>query len=393
MWPARNGAGSGALRSIVDRPGGRYTGARLRWRRGTPLRRLFLAAPVAILALSLVAVAAASWRPFKPPGARIFFGVTDTGEVSGFKSFANAIGKHPALIETYHPWGNSLHQAIPRWEKVRARPILHISTVDGDGHEEITPRGIALGKGDEYLLRLNRSFARHRFPAYIRPLGEPNRCLNAYAGVDCAGNRRASRYSPKWYRQAFRRMYVLLHGGGRRRQINGKLKRLGLPRISRPGGREPRKLPRAPVALIWSPLPAGSPSVRANRPAHYFPGERYVDWVGTDFYSRYPYWSDLRHFYRRFAKGHQKPFALTEWGLWGSDSPLFVRRLFAFARRHRHTRMLVYYQDFGASNSFRIQNYPGSLSVLRRKLDSRRYPGVAARPPAPEPSTGGIGRN
>jgi hypothetical protein len=53
--------------------------------------------------------------------------------------------------------------------------------------------------------------------------------------------------------------------------------------------------------------------------------------------------------------------------------------------------MLVYYQDFGTSNSFRIQNYPGSLSVLRRKLASRRFPGVAPHPPKQEPSRGGVG--
>ncbi len=382
------------LRLIVDQPGGRYTRTRLRSRRGCSLRNLrvvCVAAAVAVVALGLVGTASASWRPFKPPGNEAFFGVTDTGEASGFTSFADSIGKHPALIETYHPWGNSLHQSIPRWESVKARPILHISTVEGDGSEVLTPRGIALGKGDEYLLRLNRSFARHGFPAYIRPLGEPNRCLNAYAGVDCGGSKRASRYSPKWYRQAFRRMYILLHGGGPRSGINTKLKRLGLPGMRRPGGPEPRQLPAAPVALIWSPLPAGSPAVAVNRPAHYFPGRRYVDWVGTDFYSRYPYWKDLKHFYARFAKRYHKPFALTEWGVWGSDSPTFVRRLFSFAHRHRHTRMLVYYQDFGSSNSFRIQNYPGSLSVLRRRLASRRFPGVAPHPPEQEPSRGGVG--
>lgn len=342
--------------------------------------------------LCLVAAAAATARSFEPPATEAYLGVTDTGEVAGFRSFAGAVGKHPALIETYHPWGNSLHQAIPRWEAVRARPILHISTVEGDGHEVITPRGIALGKGDEYLLRLNRSFARHGFPAYVRPLGEPNRCLNAYAGVDCAGSRRPSRYSPKWYRRAFRRIYLLLHGGERRYEINRRLERLGLPGIRRDGGREPRELPRAPVAVIWSPLSAGSPSVAINRPAHYFPGSRYTDWVGTDFYSRYGRWADLARFYRRFAKRLGKPFALTEWGLWGADRPSFVRRVFRFARSHRHTRMLVYYQDFGSANPFRIQNFPASLTVMRRRISSPRFPGLAPHAPHPKPQTGGLGR-
>ena len=68
-----------------------------------PLRELCLAAFVAALGISLAGVASAAWRPLTPPGHKVFFGVTDTGEVSGFKSFARAIGKHPALIETYHP--------------------------------------------------------------------------------------------------------------------------------------------------------------------------------------------------------------------------------------------------------------------------------------------------
>jgi hypothetical protein len=353
-----------------------------------------IAGAVALLAaLLLAATASAEWRPYKPPGTKNFFGVTDTGKAAGFRSFADSVGKHPAVIETYHPWGNSLHEAIPRWQEVRARPLLHISTVEGDGREVISPRGIAMGAGDEYLIRLNRSFARHGAPGYIRPLGEPNRCLNAYAGVSCSGAARGGRYAARWYRQAFRRMYVILHGGGKRREINGKLRKLGLPGLRRAGGKEPRKLPKAPIAVIWSPLPDGSPSTRAANPGNYYPGDRYVDWVGTDFYSRYPYWGDLKDFYRRFAKQRHKPFALTEWGLWGGDAPGFVRRLFRFTRTHRHTRMLVYYQDFGGHNQFRIQNYPASLNVLAGEIDSPRYPGLAPHPMAPEPiGGGGIGR-
>ena len=372
---------------LVDWPHGTYA----RPARGVWAIRL-LAGSLALLGVLLAPAAApADWRSFKPPGRSTFFGVTDTGRAAGFRTFANAVGKHPAVIETYHPWGNSLHDSIPRWQEVRARPMLHISTVDGDGNEIITPRGIAKGLGDEYLIRLNRSFARHDFPAYVRPLGEPNRCLNAYAGVSCTGGARGGFYSAGWYRQAFRRMYVILHGGGRRREINGKLHKLGLPGLRRAGGKEPRRLPTAPVAVVWSPLPDGSPSTAAASPGRYYPGDRYVDWVGTDFYSRYPYWRDLRRFYNRYAKGHGKPFALTEWGVWGSDAPSFVRRIFTFARAHQHTRMLVYYQDFGSRNPFRIQNFPASRQVLAARLASPRYPGLAPRPPEPEPTSGGIG--
>jgi hypothetical protein len=52
--------------------------------------------------------------------------------------------------------------------------------------------------------------------------------------------------------------------------------------------------------------------------------------------------------------------------------------------------MLVYYQDFGTSNAFRIQNYPRSLDVLERRLDSPRYPAFAPHYPKPQPTYGGI---
>jgi hypothetical protein len=346
--------------------------------------RRAIAATAALLFLAATLLGAAATpadgakRLFRPPSNKIYFGVTDTGEAAGFRDFRRAVGKHPPIIETYHPWGNSLHDAIPRWRSVKARPILHISTAEGDGTEVITPRAIARGMGDGYLLRLNRSLARQHIRAYIRPLGEPNRCLNPYAAVDCSGYLRGGPYAHKWYRQAFRRMYVVFHGGARRWKINRRLERLHLPRLRRRGGKVPRWLPRAPVALIWSPLPGGSPETRANRPGRYYPGDRYVDWVGTDFYSRYPYWGDLRRFYRRYAARRDKPFALTEFGVWGSDSPRFVRRLFGFMKRRPKAKMLVYYQDFGSSNEFRIQNFPFSRNVIRQRLDSRRFPALAS---------------
>lgn len=48
-----------------------------------------------------------------PPRGKAFFGVTDTGEAAGFEDFANAVGAHPAVIETYHPYGNSVHISFP----------------------------------------------------------------------------------------------------------------------------------------------------------------------------------------------------------------------------------------------------------------------------------------
>ena len=65
--------------------------------------------------------------------------------------------------------------------------------------------------------------------AYIRPLGEPNRCLNVWAAYDCAGEPRDAAHSPRQYIRAFRRIYVIVHGGGKRSVIDTRLRKAGLP--------------------------------------------------------------------------------------------------------------------------------------------------------------------
>lgn len=344
-----------------------------------PARLLALACLLVFPCLTLGPFApGADAAVLKPPAKRVFFGVTDTGDADGFRSFARRAGKHPPVIQTFHPWGNSLHQSMPRWKSVRARPMLHITTRADDGTELITPSQIARGWGDDYLLRLNRSLHRQNVRAYIRPMGEPNRCLNPYAGVDCSGKIRGGSYAFKWYRAAFRRIAIVIRGGAKRGRINAQLRRIGLPKIRRlQKSKLPRRLPRAPVALIWSPLPAGSPTVRQNRPGYYWPGKRWVDWVGTDFYNRYNNWKHLARFYVNWSLRKRKPMALTEFGLWGKDSPRFIKRIFRFVKTRKRMRMLVYYQDFGSSNPFRLQNFPRSTRVMRRHLASPRYPKFA----------------
>ncbi|HVQ59275.1 MAG TPA: glycosyl hydrolase [Solirubrobacterales bacterium] len=343
---------------------------------------------VALLAATLLAAASASpagAAALEPHGKKVFFGVSDTGNMADFGHFSSAVQKHPALIESFRTWGSNFPDSIERWQTARARPILHITTADNnDGHELIDPRSIAQGYGDEYLLRLNKLFWAKKMPAYVRPLGEPNRCLNVYASYDCAGKARDGAHSPRWYRLAFRRIYLLLHGGGKRSKIDARLAHAGLPplRSSAPG------LPRAPVAVIWSTLPAGSPTVSQNRPRHFYPGSEYVDWVGTDFYSDNQDWKALTGLYNRFS---DKPFTIPEFGVSSGDDPAYVKRLIVWVRRHKRCKMLVYYQDFGASSSYRIQNYPASLAVLYRALHHKLFPSFAPDPPhAPPPPPGGL---
>jgi len=348
---------------------------------------LLATAAVAVLTLALlVATDRADAAPLEPPRGKVYFGVSDTGDPADFGAFSTATSQHPAVVQSFRTWGSDFPESIQRWQTARARPMLHITTADNNtGAELITPAQIAAGAGDEYLLRLNKLFWSKKMRAYIRPLGEPNRCLNVYAAYDCEGNFRDGAHSTRAYRRAFRRIYVLVHGGGKARVINARLAEAGLPplTVDVPG------LPKAPIAVVWSPLPAGSPTVPQNRPRHFYPGNDWVDWAGTDFYAAYPEWKALNGVYKRFRG---KPFAITEWGVEHGDDPSFVRGLFNWVRKHPRAKMLVYYQDFGSSSSYRIQNWPTSLAVMRNQLRSPLYPPFAVGfPQAPPPPPGGLG--
>src|SRR5882757_1108082 len=231
------------------------------WRRPRAGLRRFLA-PLAV-AVGLLAMApGASALSLVPPKPNVYLGVSDRGTTEEFNNFVGLIGKHPALLETFHPWGNSLNESYERWRETATRPIVAISTTDDQTLAElITPEQIALGAGDDYLLQLNDFFAKHGLSAYIRPLGEPNRCLNAWSAINCDGSQKGGEHTAYWYKQAFRRIAAIVRGGQTLEGIDATLAEIGLPGLKRTKGPNPEALPAAPVSMIWSPLPGGSPRV------------------------------------------------------------------------------------------------------------------------------------
>jgi hypothetical protein len=125
---------------------------------------------------------------------------------------------------------------------------------------------------------------------------------------------------------------------------------------------------------MWVPQTAGSPAVRGNSPGKYWPGKRYVDWVGADVYAKYSnatLWRNLNRFYRNYGG---KPFVIGEYAPWDGDpGGAFVKRLFDWSRSHGRTRMLIYYRSVNTQNIFNLGFYPAALSVVRNALDSSRF--------------------
>lgn len=344
--------------------------------------RPLLAALAALLVLPATALGG---ERYAPPGKGIYTGVSDTGSKQDYFDFTEAVGTHVAVLQGFELWGRWPEETRQRWNRTETRGMLSISTAPCYECEEvISPRSIRRGGGDGYLLRMNAHLAEWDRPTYIRLLPEMNGHWNPYAAFNEDGSRRGSSHSTAQFRKAWRRSVLIIRGGATKR-INRRLRRSGMPPI-RSSSRVPRRIPRTKTSFLWVPQTAGSPNLRANRPQAYWPGARYVDWVGADIYGKFPNFAGLNDFYRDFRR---KPFLIGEWSPWDVDDPAFVRRLHRWVESHRRAKMMVYYQGFGPGNPFEIQHYPASERALRRQLRDPRY--LARAPDTRRPDRGRTG--
>jgi hypothetical protein len=319
-----------------------------------------------VLALSVLGAQVAQADPYLPPGGKVFAGMTGGGTLASFDSLT---GKHPAVVQTFISWGYTGDNELTHAEAARARPMVHITTLGGNGREAITPRGIAIGGGDRFFLALGRKFAAYGKPVYVRLMAEMNGSWNPYSAYGPGGYKGGS-HSTGNFKAAWRRI-VLIMRGGPVQDINARLRALGMPPVRRAHG----VLPTPQVSFMWVPEVWGDPNVSGNSARAYWPGARYVDWVGTDFYSKFPNFRGLNDFYNEFRG---MPFVFGEWAMWGSDNPGFVRALFGWIKGHRTVRLVVYNQGSRPAQSpLALWRYPRAAAALRQELHSSLFAPLA----------------
>ena len=267
-------------------------------------------------------------------------------------------------------WDGAFRWAVDLARGASTRLMLGISTSPGgqDSAGRISPAAIAAGRGDDWLSALRDELAGFGNPVYIRLMGEMNNCHNAYAPLHCSGASRGSSHSTEAFVAAWRRTAVILRGRNAS-GINAKLAAVGQPPLQ---AAAPPLRP-APLAMVWTPMTGGSPMVSSLDPARFWPGTRWVDWVGTSFYSKYPRFDWLSTYYSRFATRYRKPFALAEWAMWDNGDPGFVRDVMGWVASHPRTQMHVYNQGKDPDGPFRLKQFPSAASVLRHGLASRRF--------------------
>jgi hypothetical protein len=242
-------------------------------------------------------------------------------------------------------------------ESMREEPLVGLSTGSEGAPESITPRQIALGAGDDFLLAINEAIAQWGTTVFVRPLAEMNGHWNAYSAYNQSGTARAPDHSTAEFRRAFARVYLLLHGGP---GVNARLQSLGLP----PVHGTPRS--NRNVKVIWNPQGYGSPDLPGNTAQAYYPGDGYVDVVGDDLYDigGKAEWAAADALYQAHPG---KPFAIPEWGLWNLDDPAFVTQMGAFLKAHPRTVIASYYSGRPGS-IFDLASKPRSLAEYRRAI-------------------------
>jgi hypothetical protein len=330
---------------------------------------LVLGAAVAVLC---VMPAAASATAFTAPHGKILWGGQGGYDAPDIRNFAVQSGKHPAVYNFFISWNASdsaLHWLSFRFAYAKAEKSAAMLSVSPE-ETRLTPRDIARGEGDAFLIALNRMIAEAAVVTYLRPLSEMNNGNNPYSPYDLMGRPRGPAYSVKQFIRAWRRIALIVRGGPYA-LINRRLRRLGMPPV-----RTAEDLPYAAVALMWVPLSFGNPEIAKNHPRFFWPGARYVDWVGTTWYSLYRASSAMDRFYR-YPLWRRKPFAFAEWGIWGQDRPDFVRQFFRFMRLHRRVLMAVYYQSAFLKPEFRLSTHPQARALIRRLVKWRRITGRA----------------
>lgn len=234
-------------------------------------------------------------------------------------------------------------------------PMLALNTGSYGSRETATPRGIALGRNDAFLVRLNAVIAGWsgtRF--YVRPFPEMNAWWEANSAYNRNGTPRGGAHTTAWNRKALARIAVVLRGGAEA-DVDRKLAQLGLP-----GVHQDLPVTTPKLRIVWNPQGFGAPDVPGNSAQAYYPGNAYVDVVGDDLYDIRGHgatWTAAEALYRAHPS---KPFAFPEWGLWGLDDPRFVRDMARWVHTHRRTELIAYFSG-----------KPGSVWDLATKPRSR----------------------
>ena len=273
--------------------------------------------------------------------------------------FQNQTGQDSQVRHIFLGWGQGSSWGAPFAELfsgLKPIPMLHIGTDRGRARAEaVTPAGIAAGLGDAYLVALNGAIAAYGGQVFVRVMAEMNNPRNLYAPRRIDGTSKGASHSPAAYKQAFRRAYLILHGG----DVDAKLRALGQP----PVRGELASNEGSALTVIWNPIAGLDP--RSERPAQeFYPGDPFVDMVGNDMFANRMGIASHAANEALYRAHPTKPYSLPEWGL-SIDDPGFVKKICTFLKSRPRAKLAAYY-DARPGSPYDLASKAATRSEYRR---------------------------
>ena len=340
---------------------------------------------------------------FEPPAGQVYAGMSSTmvsGDVNDavakWISYVNTMGgKAPAISHTFTGWNVQWSFDLSVADARGATPM--ISWQSGDTlPPAIANAGVSTSgkRNDEIILRNAKILRDYGKPVFLRIDHENNAHWFKWSAYNQDGSPRS--FTTDDYKQMWQRIFILFEGG-KVSDINAKLSALGMPPLdpnAHPAGLPSTSDPDSVfpaannVAFVYGPqCVPGTPNIAGNRWADYYPGDKYVDWVGGTTYDRtWDYSIDqkfafIKQYYDQFSgpnsSGH-KPFMFSEYAVTDvlGDDPAYMQRLLDFQATHPKVKALIYFNHLAPDGrDYRLESFPQSAAKLRNAVaDTTRFP-------------------
>jgi len=306
-----------------------------------------------------------------PKGNGVLWGVFAQGapyDRSKLISVERTVGRKPAIEMWYQEWAGEppfpasdaewlvSHGIVPMvtWEPWRPPKILHELVVN---QRRFRLARIAAGAFDPYIRSYAEQVKQYGGPVMLRPFHEMDGFWYPWGGT-VNGN------SPAAFIAAWRHIHDIFDEVG-----------------------------ATNVTWVWSVNNESVPPTPENSGPRYWPGSRYVDWIGISGFnwgtsSPYSAWNTFDELYHKrigLLMQFRKPIVLTEIGAAevGGDKASWIRQTFSNILRHYpRVRAFIWYDKRDSRlQDWRIASSWASLSAFRSTLANPTFLSAPAAEP------------
>lgn len=336
-----------------------------------------------VVAISAAAASAAPARIVPPPPGALYLGAYPgwgTGEENRvtrkrIETYFTRVGRRAAWVYFSNEWGEEgvrfPSRSVQIVQRSGAVPFIRMmprtTTDDGAPERRMSVERIAAGRFDRQLLAWGAAARHHGGPLLVEFGTEMNGRWFPWSGVHHGGGRRdgfgdpALPDGPERFRAAYRRVVELVRRGG-----------------------------GTNVHWVFHFDANGDPDAPWNHPRHYYPGDRYVDWIGFSAYgAQHPSdaWTPpspgIRHGYQTAtALSRTRPVALLEFGVAesaGHDKAAWIDAAFDEILSGRYRRLIGavwwnerWQENDGAWIDLRVTSSPRAHSAFVRRVSDAR---------------------